>query len=51
MAVNEIVTYCINNVGQLNRWSIHFGISLRDLRTRLPSLISNASSGLAAECK
>ena len=51
MAIDEIVTDCIDNVGQLNRWSIHFGISLRDLRTRLPSVISSASRGLAAECK
>jgi hypothetical protein len=51
VAINEIITYCSNDIGQLNRWSTHFGISLRDRRTRLPSVISSASSGLAAECK
>jgi hypothetical protein len=51
VTVNEIVPYCANDIGQLDSWSIHFGISLRDLRTKLASAISSASSGLAAECK
>jgi hypothetical protein len=51
VTVNEIVAYCANDIGQFDRWSIHFGISLRDLRTELVSEISSASSGLAAECK
>ena len=51
MTVNEVVAYCTNDIGQLDSWSIHFGVSLRDLRTKLASLISSASNGLAAECK
>jgi hypothetical protein len=51
VTVDEIIACCPHDVGQLNSWPIHLGISLRDLRMTPASAMSSASSGLAAECR